>query len=786
MQAQRINENQVTTQNTGITRHMFPNVMYQTISQRVVYDNLLSFLPHQPTSLVYRDAVSHRWNQGVINTQPPRKEMQASRSVSLPSSVKGNYTPHDPIWIEGDEAFIPENGVSSGSGTVDDPYIIEGWAIVSQSEVGIVIVYTRSHFLVRNCYLETDFGVATYDVTNGTFESIIFNCSNSVGLQLELSSNIALHNSTISAWTGIQTNDLDNCTIKNCTFSCSNPGGFGVGLSLMYAPFFELSSVTVQGYNVGIELFFSPHSSISDCEVFNNFVGVALLASSHQTLKRNHLYNNLYNLDIEGLIIEGHTIGEYEHDIDESNTINGKPVYYLYNTSDLVFDETSEVGFLGFVHCTNITVRNMALGDNGVGLLFVDTSDSAVSSCTFPTCMTAIGVVYGSQGNLIEKCQTGDASIYLGFSPHNVMRNNTLGKYSFGIYGDSLQDFYQDINQSNTADGIPMYYFVEKNHLVLKESNVGYLAFINCKNIHLSNVAISGLYDGLLLVRSRVVLRNCSLTSNYVGIHVLNKSLAWVFRSTISSNDFGFEFEHASATAIVHCDISGNMVGLDFTGGHHIIIRDCNITNNGINGFQIANSRNNLICRNNISGNGWGAINMEGDCQKNEIVDNTISSGYTGILMMQEIPLSMNPDEVLLSPTQNTIHHNMISQMTFIGVDPDIGADSNSIEYNTITENEEGLFLWSCGENNTMRYNNIYGNHYGARAWNCHVNVSSNWWGSEDGPSGIGHGTGDPIIPVHDATIEFTPWLEQKVDTKFTDFRYFFTVLRARLQSVVS
>ncbi|NIP67606.1 MAG: hypothetical protein GWN76_06265, partial [candidate division Zixibacteria bacterium] len=47
--------------------------------------------------------------------------------------------PHDPIYIDGNEDFTPENGVVSGSGTENDPYVIEGWVIGDFSDDGIII-----------------------------------------------------------------------------------------------------------------------------------------------------------------------------------------------------------------------------------------------------------------------------------------------------------------------------------------------------------------------------------------------------------------------------------------------------------------------------------------------------------------------------------------------------------------------------------------------------------------------------------------------------------------------
>ena len=58
--------------------------------------------------------------------------------------------PHAPIVIVGDANFTPANGVVSGSGTLSDPYIIEGWTIEASVAAAIDIHDTRAHFVVRN------------------------------------------------------------------------------------------------------------------------------------------------------------------------------------------------------------------------------------------------------------------------------------------------------------------------------------------------------------------------------------------------------------------------------------------------------------------------------------------------------------------------------------------------------------------------------------------------------------------------------------------------------------
>jgi len=56
------------------------------------------------------------------------------------------YTPHAPILIIGDANFLPANGVTGGSGTWNDPYVIEGWDINASTAHGIEIRDSKRQF----------------------------------------------------------------------------------------------------------------------------------------------------------------------------------------------------------------------------------------------------------------------------------------------------------------------------------------------------------------------------------------------------------------------------------------------------------------------------------------------------------------------------------------------------------------------------------------------------------------------------------------------------------------
>ena len=64
------------------------------------------------------------------------------------------WIPLGNIHISGNGDFTAENGVVSGTGSSDDPYIIEGWEIVMNGTgTGITVVATDAYFVIRDVHI---------------------------------------------------------------------------------------------------------------------------------------------------------------------------------------------------------------------------------------------------------------------------------------------------------------------------------------------------------------------------------------------------------------------------------------------------------------------------------------------------------------------------------------------------------------------------------------------------------------------------------------------------------
>jgi nitrous oxidase accessory protein NosD len=112
--------------------------------------------------------------------------------VALVGIVSAPTTVHAPIYINGNAAFTPANGVVGGSGTFLDPYIIEGWEVSGGLENGIEIANTNAFFVVRDVFSHSgNYGILLKNVTNGQVVASRVS-GNTYGIGLDISSGITL------------------------------------------------------------------------------------------------------------------------------------------------------------------------------------------------------------------------------------------------------------------------------------------------------------------------------------------------------------------------------------------------------------------------------------------------------------------------------------------------------------------------------------------------------------------------------------------------------------------
>jgi parallel beta-helix repeat protein len=165
-----------------------------------------------------------------------------------------------------------------------------------------------------------------------------------IAIYLDHSANCLIsENNVISSQYGIVLEGSSNCLLLSNT-ACNNDYGIVLG---------------------GILSNIRPWPS-TNCVLRNNTI-----ASSHRyNLVIGGFFGVFFHVDLDGLI----------HNIDSSNKVNGKPIYYLVNQRDNVVPP--DAGYVAVINSTNITVQNIIVTENFDGVLFAYTTNSTIQNVT--------------------------------------------------------------------------------------------------------------------------------------------------------------------------------------------------------------------------------------------------------------------------------------------------------------------------------------------------------------------------------------------------------------------
>ena len=217
-------------------------------------------------------------------------------------------------------------------------------------------------------------------------------------------------------FTGIFLQDRINVTIKNMEIR-----NFHYGIKLTWKNLETGSRDNtiignkITGNTVGILLnLFTKNNFVYENSVTNNTYGIQIVHSPNSVLKNNGLANNQYNLWID--IQTAVPASEYVNDIDNSNTVDDKPIYYWVDQHNKIVP--SDAGYVALVDCTGITVENLNLKNNGQGVLLVSTNNSLITKNYITN--TGHGIaLYGP---------------YVSCAYNTVTKNVIVGSIEEGIY----------------------------------------------------------------------------------------------------------------------------------------------------------------------------------------------------------------------------------------------------------------------------------------------------------------------------------------------------------------
>ncbi len=291
----------------------------------------------------------------------------------------------------------------------------------------------------------------------------------------------------------------------------------------------KVTGNTITNNKCGILVYdFSSGSEVSDNYIASNTYGV--VTASNVVFRNNQFSNN------DGAISEkSYTI----NDIDVSNTVNGKPVYYWVGQHNKTVP--SDAGWVVLKNCRGITIQNLNLEGNVNGVSLWCTNDSTVSGNTVANNLNGIQLEVSSNnvisGNQITNNKGYGISLNYGSSYNVISKNEIVANVNDGVYIDLTTD-------NNT---------VNENSVMENNGNGVFFKDIKNSKVIGNNITLNkgcGIGFGY---GPNGVIRGNYISRNGKGIWISNAFENTVVLNTIvDNNGWGIELEGSQKNNSIH------------------------------------------------------------------------------------------------------------------------------------------------------------------------------------------------------------------------------------------
>ncbi len=209
----------------------------------------------------------------------------------------GHFSSHThlPVFIDGNEGFTLANGVVAGTGTISDPYIIDGWEIDAHSTNGVDIQNTDAFLVIRNVLIHSGIaGIKLENVSNTSVEESTLPHNTYALALVGPTFNIAIADNNMSY------NDFDGIAlggrVAQVTISGNNLLNNGAGIDIIEGDVYgAIYNNTISGNYDGLYAVDSGgHVKVTDNTFKDNKFGIYFSDGVVFELYHNNIIGNTY------------------------------------------------------------------------------------------------------------------------------------------------------------------------------------------------------------------------------------------------------------------------------------------------------------------------------------------------------------------------------------------------------------------------------------------------------------------------------------------------------------
>ncbi len=547
--------------------------------------------------------------------------------------------------------------------------------INNNGEIGMGIIgNTQDSYIFKNNISKGYYGISVGGYNNLIKNNCIYNCTlNGITIRdyeiiptitIESMNNTIIDNNCINITIdGISIMDMaHNTFVRNNTIINSNSNGIidRGDNSTLYN-----NKVLFSKYGIFIESYADngnySYNLIKRCEIGAYFSGNG---ESH-IIKNNELKMCGIFLNQEDSLWD---LTSYE--IDTSNKVNNRPIYYFANSRNL-----NTVNFTNY-------------GPPGQ-IILINCEDSIISNFKIINSSYSIVILYSNNITLSNNNAINNtlSSFFLYFAINcNIINNNISSNYGNGLIVDNCFNlsFEYNLFENNDISGI----YLTRSTQMKIENNTFY------KN------KIHGIdFDGLCTDNEII---NNTITGYYqIGINIVNSGNINILNNKISDTTFiGLNLESSEDIFIKDNRINKCNIGINLNLINNLKIENNIISDNSYDGIIIVNSKEVEIINNTIKDNRYNGLYLSNT--------NTTFQLYNIIIYNNIFENNLN--SIYLGPnTFNiTIDSNFISFSVY-GIVMD-NCFNSTFKRNNFTNNYKGIIITEDSGGNLIYLNEFYKN----------------------------------------------------------------------------
>jgi len=577
----------------------------------------------------------------------------------------------------GTVVYVTANNVSIGNFTVQNSGFSSPLSGVSVSS---------NYVSVNESILKSNYVGLRLQNSRGCIVSKCDVLNNHIGVHVETSENSSVERSDITAniEAGICLDDSNSIEIRN-------------------------NNITGNGL-YGVRIQHSQNNAISDNLVSLHENGMTLNTAGNNTLSNNTIESNKYNFGVYGT-----NLYDFLQNIDVSNTVNDKLVYYLVNKKDAVINSSSNAGYVALVNSSNVHVKDLRLERNRDGLLLAYSHNCKMQQNDLADNLHGVHF-YHSQNSVLEGSTIvgNQDGISLISSPGSLIRNNSVvNNGNFGIeikYSDDSVLLNNNVTL-NGEEGFDVYGS-------LNNTFSGNTVFANGRGIRLQysdwakvedNLIANNTWDGVYIVGSNdCVVQGNTVSANVgYGIRFSYSAVTDVDENTIIDNE-------ANGIYLYKCNvfnfrgnvIVGNVVGIYSYRCFNCTMASNQISNHSREGIEVVYSEYVVVSENTLLRNGRAGVGVYYSTEnvvKNNFINRNLDYGVwldnaNNILIVGNNVTCNNWHGIYLHVLNNCTVKNNLIDGNLNGLDFWL-ADNNTITDNIVEENSCGMHLEDCIHN---------------------------------------------------------------------------------------